>query len=196
MPTSACRPALPRWRRRWTWRSSAAASSRRRQSGPPIPRRTSWRSPKSRKSDGCCWDRSERPLDRVFAVVDRGIHGRAALDLALRVAIRKKSGLHAVLVPEDGTAEDAELLDLIRDAGRALGRRLHTDVLSAPTAAQLARQTPGGLVVIATNLADKLGLSAEDLTDPKRCVVVGQGSDSAPVQFGPPAAERHRPAKP
>jgi len=138
----------------------------------------------------------ERPLDRVFAVVDRGIHGRAALDLALRVAIRKKSGLHAVLVPEDGTAEDAELLDLIRDAGRALGRRLHTDVLSAPTAAQLARQTPGGLVVIATNLADKLGLSAEDLTDPKRCVVVVQGSDSAPVQFGAHAAERHRTAKP
>jgi Kef-type K+ transport system membrane component KefB len=138
----------------------------------------------------------ERPLDRVFAVVDRGTHGRAALDLALRVAIQKKSGLHAVLVPEDGTAEDTELLDLIRDAGRALGRRLHTDVLSAPTAAQLARQTPGGLVVIATNLADKLGLSAEDLTDPKRCVVVVQGSDSAPVQFGAHAAEHHRTAKP
>ena len=138
----------------------------------------------------------ERPLDRVFAVVDRGTHGRAALDLALRVAIRKKSGLHAVLVPEDGSAEDTELLDLIRDAGRALGRRLHTDVLTAPTAAQLARQTPGGLVIIATNLADKIGLSPEDLTDPRRCVVVVQGSDSAPVQFGAHPAEHHRTAKP
>ena len=108
----------------------------------------------------------ERPLDRVFAVVDRGTHGRAALDLALRVALRKKSGLHAVLVPEDGSAEDTELLELIRDAGRALGRRLHTDVLSAPTAAQLARQTPGGLVIVATNLADRVGLSPEDFTDP------------------------------
>ncbi|HZC46706.1 MAG TPA: cation:proton antiporter, partial [Candidatus Acidoferrum sp.] len=111
----------------------------------------------------------ERPLDRVFAVVDRGKHGRAALDLALRVALRKKSGLHAVLVPEDGAAEDLELLELIRNAGHALGRRLHTDVLSAPTAAQLARQTPGGLVIVATNLADKVGLSPEDLSDPKRC---------------------------
>ena len=138
----------------------------------------------------------ERPLDRVFAVVDRGTHGRAALDLALRVAIRKRSGLHAVLVPEAGTAEDTELLDLIRDAGRALGRRLHTDVLSAPTAAQLARQTPGGLVVIATNLADKVGLSPEDLTDPRRCVVVVQGSESAPVLIGAHAAEHHRTAKP
>ena len=138
----------------------------------------------------------ERPLDRVFAVVDRGTHGRAALDLALRVAIRKRSGLHAVLVPEDGAAEDTELLDLIRDAGRALGRRLHTDVLSAPTAAQLARQTPGGLVVIATNLADKVGLSPEGFADGKRCVVVVQGSDSAPIQIGARAAEHHRTAKP
>ncbi len=138
----------------------------------------------------------ERPLDRVFAVVDRGTHGRAALDLALRVAMRKKSGLHAVLVPGDGTGDDTELLDLIRDAGRALGRRLHTDVLSAPTAAQLARQTPGGLVVIATNLADKVGLSPEDLTDPKRCVVVVQGSDSAPARLGARTIEHHRSVKP
>jgi Kef-type K+ transport system membrane component KefB len=138
----------------------------------------------------------ERPLDRVFAVVDRGTHGRAALDLALRVAIRKKSGLHAVLVPEDGNAEDAELLDLIRDAGRALGRRLHTDVLSAPTAAQLARQTPGGLVVVATNLADKFGLSPDNLSDPKRCVVVVQGSESAPARLGARTIEHHRSAKP
>src|SRR5271167_3051472 len=137
----------------------------------------------------------ERSLDRVFAVVDRGTHGRAALDLALRVALRKKSGLHAVLVPEEGT-EDTELLELIRDAGRALGRRLHTDVLSAPTAAQLARQTPGGLVVIATNLADKVGLSPEDLTDPKRCVVVVQGSETAPARVGARTVEHHRNVKP
>jgi Kef-type K+ transport system membrane component KefB len=138
----------------------------------------------------------ERPLDRVFAVVDRGTHGRAALDLAVRVALRKRSGLHAVLVPEDGTPEDTELLELIRDAGHALGRRLHTDVLSAPTAAQLARQTPGGLVIVATNLADKVGLSPEDFTDAKRCVVVVQGSESAPARVGARTPEHHRNAKP
>ncbi len=138
----------------------------------------------------------ERPLDRVFAVVDRGTHGRAALDLALRVAMRKKSGLHAVLVPNDGPEEDTELLELIRDAGHALGRRLHTDVLSAPTAAQLARQTPGGLVVIATNLADKVGLSPEDVADVKRCVVVVQGSESAPARLGARTIEHHRNVKP
>ena len=137
-----------------------------------------------------------RPLDRVFAVVDRGTHGRAALDLALRVALRKRSGLHAVLVPEDGSAEDPELLELIRDAGRALGRRLHTDVLSAPTAAQLARQTPGGLVIVATNLADRFGLSPEDFSDAKRCVVVVQGSESAPAKLRARPPEHHRNVKP
>jgi Kef-type K+ transport system membrane component KefB len=138
----------------------------------------------------------ERPLDRVFAVVDRGTHGRAALDLALRVALRKKSGLHAVLVPEDGNGEDSELLELIRNAGHALGRRLHTDVLTAPTAAQLARQTPGGLVVVANNLADKVGLTSEHFGDAKRCVVVVQGSETAPVRLGARPTEVHRSAKP
>lgn len=139
----------------------------------------------------------ERPLDRVFAVIDSGPHGRAALDLALRVAIRKKSSLHAVLLPvKDDDADDPELLDLIRDAGQTLGRRLHTDVLSAPSAAQLGRQTPGGLVVIATNLADKLKLSPESFADGKRCVVVVQGSDKALKKIDARNAERDRIVKP
>lgn len=138
----------------------------------------------------------DRPIDRVFAVVDRGTHGRAALDLALRVALRRKSGLHAVLVPEDGNAEDTELLDLIRDAGHALGRRLHTDVLTAPNASQLARQTPGGLVIVATNLADKVGLTPEHFGDAKRCVVVVQGSESAPIRLGARPTEHQRSVKP
>ena len=60
----------------------------------------------------------------------------------------------------------------------------------------LARQTPGTLVVIATNLADGVGLSPGSLTDPKRCVVVEQESDNAPVQFGAHTHEHHRTAEP
>jgi hypothetical protein len=138
----------------------------------------------------------ERPLDRVFAVIDNGQHGKAALDLALRVAIRKKSSLHAVLLPVKDEDADPELLASIRDAGHTLGRRLHTDVLSAPSAAQLGRQTPGGLVVIATNLADKLGLSPESFADGKRCVVVVQGSDKAFAKPTALAEERNRIVKP
>ena len=121
----------------------------------------------------------EHPLDRIFAVIDSGPHGKAALDLALRVAMRKKSGLHVVLLPAKEDEADAELLAMIRNAGHSLGRRLHTDVLSAPSAAQLGRQTPGGLVVIATNLADMVGLSPEHFADGKRCVVVVLGSELA-----------------
>ncbi len=138
----------------------------------------------------------ERPLDRIFAVIDKGSHGKAALDLALRVAIRKKSSLHAVLLPAKDNAADPELLAMIRDAGHTLGRRLHTDVLSAPSAAQLGRQTPGGLVVIATNLADKVGLSPESFADGRRCVVVVQGSDQALAKVAERAAERNRIVKP
>jgi len=138
----------------------------------------------------------ERPLDRIFAVIDSGQHGRAALDLALRVSIRKKSSLHAVLLPVKDEDADPGLLDLVRNAGHMLGRRMHTDVLSAPSAAQLGRQTPGGLVVIATNLADKLGLSPESFADGKRCVVVVQGSDKAPVNISAHAEERNRIVKP
>jgi hypothetical protein len=101
-----------------------------------------------------------------------------------------------VLLPVKDEDADPELLGLIRDAGRTLGRRLHTDVLSAPSAAQLGRQTPGGLVVIATNLADKLGLSPESFADGKRCVVVVQGSDQALTNLTAHAEERNRIVKP
>jgi Kef-type K+ transport system membrane component KefB len=137
----------------------------------------------------------DRPFDRVFAVVDAGTHGRAALDLALRVAERKKSNLRAVLVPTHEKEADPELLALIRDAGHVLGRRLHSDVLTVPTAAQLARQTPGGLIVIATNLADKVGLSPEGFADGKRCVVVVQGSEKAPARVGARTPHQDRSAK-
>ena len=126
----------------------------------------------------------ERPFERVFAVLDHGIHGRAALDLALRVAHRKKSNLHAVVMPgHRDQEEDAQLLDLIRDAGRALGRRIPTDVLTAPTAAQLAKQTPGGMVIVASNLADRLAVSHETFADGRRCLVVVQGSPLASARY-------------
>jgi hypothetical protein len=123
----------------------------------------------------------------VFAVIDQGVHGRAALDLALRVAHRKKTNLHAVLMPSDEDA-GSELLDMVRDAGRDLGRRIPADVLSAPTAAQLEKQTPGGLVIIATNLADRISLARENFAGGKRCVVVVQGSDKIPDRSAEPEA--------
>jgi hypothetical protein len=51
-------------------------------------------------------------------------------------------------------------------------------------------------VVIATNLADKLGLSPESFADGKRCVVVVQGSDKAFAKPTALAEERNRIVKP
>jgi hypothetical protein len=138
----------------------------------------------------------ERPLDRIFAVVDRGPHGRATLDLAVRVAQRLKSNLHAVVMPTLENEADTELLDMIREAGRVLGRRLPIDVLTASNAVQLARQTPGGLVIIAANLADKVGLSPDGFADGKRSVVVVQGSGKVRAKQETGAAERPRNVKP
>jgi len=133
----------------------------------------------------------KRPFDRVFAVVDRASDGRAALSLALRVASNKKSRVHAVMVPaEVGAGEDSELLAMIRDAGQALGRRLRTDVLAEPTADQLARQTPGGLVIIAANLAERVGLSPRGFADGQRCVVVVQGATRASADQAVPQANQ------
>jgi hypothetical protein len=126
----------------------------------------------------------QRPTERVFAVLDHGIDGRAALDLALRVANRKKANLHAVVMPGHSDHEDdSQLLDLIRDASRSLGRRVPTDVLSALTSEQLAKQTPGGMVVVASNLADRLKLSRDAFSDGKRCVVIVQGSPHAAARY-------------
>ncbi len=119
----------------------------------------------------------DRAVERVFAVVAHTADGRAALELAARIAHKKECSLHAILVPETGKAEpEPELIELLKDAGRAAGRWLHTDVLAQRNPAQLAYKTPGQLVVIGTDLADELGLPLDDVPGGERCVVVVQGS--------------------
>jgi Kef-type K+ transport system membrane component KefB len=129
----------------------------------------------------------ERPIDKVIAVVDTSRHGRAALDFASRVARRKKCSLHAVLVPKKGGEPEPELEGLLKDAGRAAGRWLHTDVLEQRNPAQLAYKTYGPLVVIGSDLADELGLPLDE-TDEPRCVVVVQGGADEVARAAPGVA--------
>jgi K+:H+ antiporter len=129
----------------------------------------------------------ERPLDRVFAVVAHTPDGHAALELAARIARSSECSLHAILVPEEGHDPDPALVELLKDAGRAAGRWLHTDVLPQRNPAQLAYKTPGQLVVIGTDLADELGLPLDEGPDGQRCVVVVQGSKTAPLTRAVPA---------
>ncbi|MGH7932134.1 MAG: hypothetical protein ACREQN_03095 [Candidatus Binataceae bacterium] len=125
----------------------------------------------------------QRPLERVFAVIDQSSDGRAALDLATRIAQQEECNLHAVVVPRRAGEPDVELLRMLSEAARKVGRRLHSDVLVSPDAAQLARQTPGGLVIVGAGFADRLGLSPDGFADGRAAVLV-QGSSAAPARHG------------
>ena len=118
----------------------------------------------------------DRPVDKIIAVVDAGNNGRAALDLASRVALQKKCSLHAVLAPKQAGEPEPELQEMLKEAARSAGRWLHTDVLADRNPAQLAYKTQGPLVVIGVHLADELGLPLDDGPDGgERCVILVQG---------------------
>jgi Kef-type K+ transport system membrane component KefB len=112
-------------------------------------------------------------LERVFVVVDLSPHGRAALELGIRLVKRTRRSLHVVLVPRADIKPDLPLLEMVRSIGRAEGLRLHTDVLAERNAAQLARQAPGPLIIIGTNLLDEFGQqSASPIKDSNSMIVV------------------------
>jgi Kef-type K+ transport system membrane component KefB len=121
----------------------------------------------------------DRPLDKIIAVVDAGRHGRAALDLASRLAKKKQCSLHAVLVPQrggEGGEPEPALQEMLREAARSAGKWLFTDVLAERNPAQLAYKTQGPLVVIGVDLADELGLPLDDGPDGERCIILVQGT--------------------
>lgn len=122
----------------------------------------------------------ERAIERVFVVVDDSADGRAGLELAARIVQKKKSTLHAVLVPDKNTQEPSPALeDMLREAGKIAGRWLHSDVLTQRNPAALAYQTHGDLVVIGMALADELGLPLDDVPGAERCVVLVRGATAA-----------------
>ncbi|MGZ3428494.1 MAG: hypothetical protein ACXVCV_17700, partial [Polyangia bacterium] len=119
----------------------------------------------------------ERAIDRVIAVVDDSADGKAGLELAARIVQKKKSTLHAVLVPNKGETDPSPALEeLLREAGKTAGKWLHSDVLTQRNPAALAYQTHGDLVVIGMALADELGLPLDDVPGAERCVVLVRGA--------------------
>jgi Kef-type K+ transport system membrane component KefB len=129
----------------------------------------------------------ERAIDRVIAVVDDSADGKAGLELAARIVQKKKSTLHAVLVPQKGATDPSPALEeLLREAGKTAGKWLHSDVLTQRNPAALAYQTHGDMVVIGMALADELGLPLDDVPGAERCVVLVRGARRVAV---PVAAE-------
>jgi Kef-type K+ transport system membrane component KefB len=119
--------------------------------------------------------RHDRKLSKVFAVVDDSRDGRAALDLGCRLGRNPGSSLQVIVVPREGTEPEPGLAAALKDAGRRLGRWLHTDVLTERSHFQVAFKTTGDVVIIGSSLADQLGLPLDLGTGDGRCVVVVQG---------------------
>ncbi len=133
---------------------------------------------------------SDRPYERVFAVIDNSPSGRAVLELAIRVADRRRCSLHVLLAPDRSGEAEPQLLEMIREAARGVARRLHVDVLSEISAEQLVRQAPSGLVIVGSRLADRIDLAPEAFTDDQRTLVVVQGRLVEELKTAAPEPER------
>ncbi|HVB82148.1 MAG TPA: hypothetical protein VNE82_19630 [Candidatus Binataceae bacterium] len=125
---------------------------------------------------------TDRPFERVFAAIDAGPDGRAALELGARIAHNNRSRLRALLISNDAlaisaTQPDAALVDMIHDARARMGRLFHTDVLTERSRQQLFRQSPGRLLIVGKRFADEIGLPLDEVPDGDRCVIVVQGAN-------------------
>ena len=120
---------------------------------------------------------TDQPFERVFTAVDGGPDGRAALDLAVRLARSSNAKLRTLLVSSTVSQPDEqdEMSDMLRDARKRLGRRFHSDVLSERTLEQLLHQSPGRLLIVGKNLADEIRLPLDEVPEGDRCVIVVQG---------------------
>ena len=121
---------------------------------------------------------TDRPIERIYTAVDSGPDGRAALDLALRIARSNNAKLRALLVSNTvhQPEEEDEMVDILREARKGLGRRFHSDVLSERSLEQLLQQSPGRLLIVGKKLADEIRLPLDEVPEGDRCVIVVQGA--------------------
>jgi universal stress protein family protein len=127
---------------------------------------------------------TDRPIERVFAVVDSSPDGRASLALGVRIAQGHKCKLRALLPAKLPNVEDV-LLDMVRDAHAGVGEGFHADVLTERGLRQLLKQAPGRLLIVGRKFADEVGLPLNEFPGSHRCVIVVQGADTIPSEPAP-----------
>jgi Kef-type K+ transport system membrane component KefB len=133
---------------------------------------------------------ADRPYESVYAVVDNSPSGRAVLELATRVADRRRCSLHVLLAPSRGAEADPALLEMTREAARGVARKLHVEVLSEISPEEIIRQAPEGLVIVGARLADRIDLAPETFIDDERTLVVVQGRQVEESAAAAPLPER------
>lgn len=119
------------------------------------------------------------PFERVYAAFDSSPDGQAALGLAVRIARPTHAKLRALMV--SGRVENTgdELLDMVHDARKKLGRQFHSDVLGERSLKQLFKQTPGRLLIVGKKFADEVAMPLDEVPGEDRCVIVVQGANAA-----------------
>lgn len=116
------------------------------------------------------------PRERLVAVVDYSSEGEAAMEISVRTALGRQCQMRTLMVPRHRSGPDLELLEMVKTAGKKLGRRPKTDVLTERSAARLAHQTPGSIVVISSRLTEHLGLPVDSARGDSRRVLVVHSS--------------------
>lgn len=118
-----------------------------------------------------------QPQESVVAVVDYSSGGESAMEISVRIAAGRKCKMRTLMVPREGRTPDEELHEMVKKAHKKIGGRPRTDVLSERSAARLAHQTPGSIVVISSRLTEHLGLPLDSARGDSRRVVVVHSED-------------------
>jgi Kef-type K+ transport system membrane component KefB len=114
-------------------------------------------------------------LDHLFVVADHGPDGRAALELGTRLAQGRESALTVLHMAGPDDTADPEFMQILADAARLIGKRLHTESIATATLSGIAERTRVGFVIVASQLADELGVARRGFPDGRPMVLV-QGS--------------------
>jgi K+:H+ antiporter len=115
------------------------------------------------------------PVECVSAVIDRSADGWAALDLATRVAQRRKCELEVVWVPS-ADHDNSELDEMLSAVSMRIPG-INTVMLESRSATDLKEQNLSNLVAIGANLVLPLKF-ADQLRSPRRCTIVVQGTSA------------------
>ena len=116
---------------------------------------------------------------RVFALFNDLVDGRAALDLASRIARARNYSVHALLIADNGSEPSEQLTTLVREASRGSGQWLYTDVLRARESGAILGQVRGELLVAGARVANQINLPINVVPERDGCIVVVRGADVA-----------------
>jgi Kef-type K+ transport system membrane component KefB len=101
----------------------------------------------------------EGSFDQLFAIVDATPDGRAALELATRMAQGRKESVHAFRIVGSNEPIEREFSSALGEAAQRIGRDLHIETVKDPTTALIIERTAAGMVIIGANVAERLGLA-------------------------------------